>query len=390
MKRFHVYQVITLVIAGVTASGAAYSQDRQIHLNSEAPGVARFITAPKDFIRFGADEAAAAHAPAATIPSWTGTSNGYSYTMLGGNPTTGGTTTIPVVFIPLVFKIGTHTFDPTKPANGSTLTPIQLMEQSPIFVATDLKAGAVDLGTNQYMDNFMRANFWSQTGAGSNAYHTVLSTPAVRPTITLTVPTKYGTTLSTGAGPVGDVNINYFQNSLNSILANTKLNLNPGQFVIFVYYNVFFYQGRSSNCCILGFHGQSSGNIIYSASAFNDGGIFSVPAGQYLQDVTVITHEIGEAVNDPFISTNVNIVPAYGGIGQIPTNSCQTNLEVGDPVTGLATVITMPNGFTYHPEDLVFHGWFTHETASTSVNGWYTLLNNFTGDAKACPPGGSN
>jgi len=305
--------------------------------------------------------------------------------MLGSAPTSGTSSTLPVVFIPLIFKIGSVTFDPTKPVKGSTLNEIQLLEQSPIFTAVDLKAGSVDLGTNQYEDNFMRANFWSEDVQGTSNYHVKLNTPSVRPSITLTVPARQGITEQAGSSTIGDVNLTYFQNALNSILANTKEQLTGGQLVIFVYYNVFFYEGVSADCCVLGFHGQTTNNIIYGAAAFNDPGEFS---GVVLQDVTVITHEVGEAINDPYVNTNENIVPAFGNVGQV--EGCQDNLEVGDPVTGLATTITMPNGFTYHPEDLVFHGWFTRSVPSGSVNGWYTFLNNFTGDAKKCPPGGSN
>jgi hypothetical protein len=372
-------KVASLVIAGLSLSGLAYSQSTAAHLTGGAPGTPRFLTVPKGFIEFGAD------APTSTLPSWTGTDNGSTYTMLGASPSSGTSTTLPVVFVPLIFKIGTLTFDPTGPVDGSTENEIQLLEQSPIFTAVDIKAGSVDLGTNQYEDNFMRANFWSQDASGTNGYHLKLGKPTVKSALTITVPSNQGTTIDTAAGPVGDVNLTYFQNKLNSYLANTKLGLTGNELVIFVYYNTFFYEGFSSNCCVLGFHGQSSNNIIYTAAAFNEPNEFS---GAILEDVTVITHEIGEAINDPFVSTNVNIVPAYGNIGQI--SGCQDNLEVGDPVTGLATTITMPNGFTYHPEDLVFHGWFTHETTSSSVNGWYTFLNNFSGDAINCPPGGTN
>ena len=380
MNKMFSRKVAGLVIAGFSLSGLAYSQSSAAHLTGGAPGTGRFITVPKGFIEFPAE------APTGTLPSWTGTSNGSTYTMIGANPTSGTPTTLPVVYVPLIFKIGTFTFDPTKPANNSTLTPIQLISQSPIFTAVDLVAGTTDLGTTQYEDNFMRANFWSQSASGTNGYHLRLGKPTVKKAITLTVSANNGTTLQTAVGPVGDVNITYFQNTLNSLLANTKLGLTGNELVIFVYYNTFFYQGSSSQCCILGFHGESSKDIVYTAAAYNDAGQFSPPA--ILEDVTVITHEIGELLDDPFINTNINIVPAYGNIGQI--GGCQNNLEVGDPVTGLATAITMPNGVTYHPEDLVFHGWFTHELSSTSVNGWYTLLNNFHGDAKACPPGGTN
>jgi hypothetical protein len=38
---------------------------------------------------------------------------------------------------------------------------------------------------------------------------------------------------------------------------------------------------------------------------------------------------------------------------------CQNNLEVGDPLTGIdIPTVTMPNGFTYHLQELAFSSWF--------------------------------
>ena len=42
------------------------------------------------------------------------------------------------------------------------------------------------------------------------------------------------------------------------------------------------------------------------------------------------------------------------------------------------------NGFTYHPEDLVFFPWFARIQPSTSVNGWYTFLNGFAAPQAVC------
>ncbi len=389
----NIARLSALAVAGLSLSSALFAQTEEpFRLTGGAPGQARYVTVPNNFLTFSGDMSSPEAATAAALPSWTGSSNGVTYTMLGADPSSGVATTLPVVFIPLIFKIGSATFDPTLPVAGSTKSAVTLMRQSPIFQPVDLTAGPFDLGANQWIDNFSRANFWTQTGSGTNGYHLRLSAPVVKAANTLTVPPGQGITINTGGGLIGDVNIAYFQAALNKILA-VKQGINPGQLVIFVYYNVFFYQGNSSNCCILGFHGEvttplHNNHLIYSASAFNNSGIFNVPPGQFLEDVTVITHEIGEAVDDPYISSNVNVVPAFGHIGQV--SGCQGNLEVGDPVTGMAKAVAMPNGFTYHPEDLVFHGWFSRETHSTSVNGWYTLLNTFHGNAKPCPPGGTN
>jgi hypothetical protein len=81
-------------------------------------------------------------------------------------------------------------------------------------------------------------------------------------------------------------------------------------------------------------------------------------------------------MDDPFGN---NPVPAWGHIGQQP--GCQGNLEVGDPLTGTNIPdVTMPNGFSYHLQELVFFSWF-YGAPSTAVNGWFSDNNTFTSDA---------
>src|SRR5215472_16401835 len=59
-------------------------------------------------------------------------------------------------------------------------------------------------------------------------------------------------------------------------------------------------------------------------------------------------------MDDPFGS---NPTPAWGHVGQV--GGCQNNLEVGDPLTGKnIQTVTMPNGFTYHLQELAFFSWF--------------------------------
>lgn len=88
-----------------------------------------------------------------------------------------------------------------------------------------------------------------------------------------------------------------------------------------------------SNCCYLGFH-SSFGFIpnLQVTSIFNldYSGIW---AGGNV-DVSVISHELGEAIFDP---TGSNPTPVWGNIGQdvgnCPSGGGQNNLEVGDPLS---------------------------------------------------------
>ena len=137
---------------------------------------------------------------------------------------------------------------------------------------------------------------------------------------------------------------------------------------VFLSYNTF--ESLGSQCCILGYHFVTATSQTYAVAAYSDPGIFSAP----IQDIHILSHELGEWTDDPFGN---NIVPAWANVGQVA--GCQNNLEVGDPVTGNAFTVAMGGiaPFTYHPEDLVFFPWFARILPSTSVNGWYSFLDAF-------------
>ena len=91
-----------------------------------------------------------------------------------------------------------------------------------------------------------------------------------------------------------------------------------------------------------------------------------------------MSHEVGEWQNDP---DTINPTPAWGHIGQV--SGCQSNLEVGDPLSG-TTFNDALGGFTYHPQELAFFSWFYHQKPSLGVNGWYSDQGTFKTFAKAC------
>lgn len=315
-----------------------------------------------------------------TIPMWnssfsvSGTT--YSYIMVGTNPATGSrTSTIPTVIVPVkfVFSDGT-TLDPTLPVFGSALSAVQATTQSPVFQAYPFSSGPTPVGTTQYVDAFQRGNFWSNVTTTSPDYHVLLGTPTIAPTQTITVPKLFGKTVAGPGSRIGEVSITYFQRWLNSAVTSVP-GISPTNLPLFLTYNTFFTQG--GGCCILGFHtalGSSTSPQTVSVAAYSDPGIFSVP----IQDIHALSHEIGEWMDDPLIN---NATPGWSA-GQ-SGSSCQKNLEVGDPVTGIAFEVTM-NGTTYHPEDLVFLPWFARQSPSSSVNGWYTFLNSFTAPPPVC------
>ena len=158
----------------------------------------------------------------------------------------------------------------------------------------------------------------------------------------------------------------------------TKLGITPNSFVLFLFYNAVMSSGNPtnlSNCCILGYH-SAVGSQTYGNSEFEGRNqtLFSGTA-----DTSILSHEIGEWMDDPLVN---NPTPAWGHIGQV--SGCQGNLEVGDPLSGtLLPAVKMPNGFSYHLQELAFFDWFYRITPSTGVHGWYSDEGTFTTGAGA-------
>jgi hypothetical protein len=310
----------------------------------------------------------------ANVPLWSSSfkvgTTIFKFTMVGTNPALGSvTTSVPVVIIPVRFKFANgNVLSPASNACGDTQTPLMRIMNSPIFKNMTFKPGGTNVGTTQYIDAFQRANFWHTVSVSAANYHVRLGPVTVKAVQTITVPAASGTTMAGPCAKIGEVDINFFDTKAQGLI-NT-LAIPATSLPLFVDYNTFL-----TPCCVLGYHSANSANHTYAFAAYSDPNIFNMP----IQDIHALSHELGEWLDDPFGN---NLTPAWGNVGQV--GGCVNNLEVGDPVTGKAFTATL-NGFTYHPEDLVFLSWFAHQKPSTAVNGQYTFLKTFTTFAAKCP-----
>ncbi len=154
----------------------------------------------------------------------------------------------------------------------------------------------------------------------------------------------------------------------------------------FLFPNTFL-TDSSGGCCIIGYHtydsepGDPTNNnnqerrYVLDYASWITPGIF----GGGFQDVTALSHELSEIFNDPFVTSDgvLNIVPWW----QSPNGNCQNNLEDGDVIEGLPNStypITMPNGYTYHPQNEPMFSYFARETPSTAIHGAYSYPNEST------------
>jgi hypothetical protein len=296
---------------------------------------------------------------ATPLQTWNGsfTSGGstFTYNMVGTAPSTGTSTTVQAFIIPIKLVVGSHTFDPqTKLSNGNTV--VQNSVVSPIFSSgVDFTSGGVDMGSTQYIDAFQRANFWG-TVSTHTGYHVLLGGPTIQPEATLTVPKRSGTTGTPFGSLAGEVDINYFDAQVRSIITNTAA-IQPNTLPIFLIYDTYLTSNHS--CCIGGYHsatGSTSAPQAYAVFSYID------HPGQFAQDVSALSHEIGEWADDPLVVNNGNSTP------------CGT-LEVGDPLENTANFGGFPytlNGFTYNLQDLTTLPYFG-APPSTSVNNEFTF-----------------
>jgi len=302
-----------------------------------------------------------AAAPAATLATWTGALQGstFPFVMVGTDPSkTNTTTTVTVYIIPVnvcVTSSGTKTcFDPkTLQSNGASV--ITNVTNSPIFQNQNYTQGGTNIGTTQYEDAFQRSNFW--TDVMTNTSYHVLLKPVVLPEVTVNVPTADGS-LATGQFGVpqtANVSINYFDGLINAGLPKLK-QITPASFAMVLTYDTYLTEG---GCCIGGYHSangaQTYGEFTYAA----------VPTGvaaPFSADVSALSHELGEWMDDP-LTNGGNNTPC--GI-----------LEVGDPIeteTGLHNYgdynYTL-NGFLYHVQDLATVKYFGQNPVTVNNNYW--------------------
>jgi hypothetical protein len=364
----------------------AFSQETPV-TEPLSPSVAKF---DRPLAMGPAQNAALATAQATGLAFYTA-----NYTALGGrqlpfnivgtNPALGAnTTTVNAILVPLRIlfaSAGGVGLDATAAAAS--------LPASPIFAVADYSTGGTDLGITQYGDALLRAQYWNLPGFSSD-YHVLLGGPAITSTLTITIPAGLGTLYQLSNGNlIGIIEEPLFDAILNSLIPNFTSPMLP----IFLTDNVFLSAtGRiDTTCCVLGFH-ASQGPPIATAqtwvyAGYVESGTF---AGNAIQDVQGLSHEVGEWMNDPFVGT-----PLLGGVNLIPPavlpgqgGQCIINFESADPLEAPPVAFTqVTGGITWHLTDQVFLPWYLHTSPSFSVNGFYTYLNTFPTFSTLCGPG---
>ncbi len=308
--------------------------------------------------------------------------------MMGTAPWNGASTTIPVNIVAVSLRL--QNADLVTFTNVSVAPFLTPALNSPNFQRANYSSGA----GIQFGDAIQRAEFFHKMKAG---WHTNLHPAAVVHSITITVPrfitvdvngfkTQVQTYFSERAGD-GRTAVFLLDQFFNQQIFNAVANeIKAGRFStnalnIALFPNTFLYslnaEGGVGSCCTLGFHTfftdsgvPKESRWIFAFASWISPGVFTG-----FQDVTALSHEISESLNDPFVD---NQVPAWQFPGEPGT--CQDNLETGDPIEVLANP-SLPihvSGVTYHPQTEALLQWFEQKSTSTAINSAYSYPNTKT------------
>jgi hypothetical protein len=302
------------------------------------------------------------------VSSFTSEGKTWKYSMVGTNPSLGSvTTTVHITIVPLLLKFSNgKNFDGTPQVSTTTDSP--LFQNAP-FIS----------GTTQYGDAIQRAEYWKSVSTKSPNYHVLVGSPTISKTLTITVPSADGTTVvdPSSGKTIGVINVNWFDPQMQSLLTSQGFTAN--MLPIFLSHNVYLSQGTPnlSNCCIGGYHNatrNAAGLQTYIWSTESDSNV----QGGFGVDVSALSHELLEWMNDPFTT---NVVPNWIS-PSAPQYGCNNALEVGDPLVGVVFTVT---GFTsYHLQDIAFYNWFARQSPSTAINGQYSYKKTITSISAMC------
>ena len=304
----------------------------------------------------------------------------YPFTIVGAKPQLNTTTEVPVQIIPISLF-----FEEFVDENGAPiiLDPgaiVPRVQASPNFHDAQYATG-----TTQFADAVQRAQFNATAGKD---WHTLLGAPQIMKSLRIAVPrgdAKVYRNPSTGV-VYAIVDTDFFLSQLNTMIQ--MANLSPDALAIALTSNVFLAPQKDiKKCCVLGFHtsfdvgemAQVKFVQTFIWASWVEQGIL----GPGLADVTPMSHEISEWMNNPFGN---NAVPAW----QVPNSTgCQSNLETGDPLAlmpnaGYPVVI---DGFTFHPQNQVLMQWFQRGATSDAFEGAFSFPDQsiMTGPSQACP-----
>ena len=297
---------------------------------------------------------------------------------VGGNPKRAETTSIATQVIPISLYFQGFVDQEGKPITLEAGPLLTRFQNSPDFRASNYGSGFTQFG-----DAVQRAQFFHVMDPD---WHTLLNRPRILSPVTIDVPRGSANLFRsrTTGSIIAVVDSAFFVSQLNSIIQLE--NLDAEGLPIAITSNVLLAPGAVvQKCCMVGFHtafetGRRANAPVVQTFVWGswlDAGIM----GSDFADVSALSHEISEWMNDPF---GTNLVPTW----KFPTSTaCQNNLQTGDPLVAMphAGFPVTVDGFTYHPQNEALLQWFARETPSTAIDGAYSFPDESLLRAPASP-----
>lgn len=315
------------------------------------------------------------------------------FTMAGNAPEAGGTTSFGAPIVPVSLDLldysGRVRVVNGHPLHYSVRPFVGLVVNSPVFQNAEYTSSDVP---TQFADAVQRAEFYTQMQPD---WHTLLK-PSIKAERTMAIPRgAYYFALAADGSCCAFVlvDIKVFSRLLfpaetptaDTIVGTAEQSgdITPADISTLLFPNTYLYlDGNPNHCCVLGFHtydpepGDAANQFrekryVFNYSSWISPGLFA-PG---FEDVTALSHEVTESLNDPFVGSD-------GVHGVTPwwlsqNGNCQNDIEVGDVIEGLpdATVAIRSNGRTYHPQNEALLSWFEYQSPSSALGGAYSYPN---------------
>ncbi len=320
-----------------------------------------------------------------------------SYTLVGREPSQGGSTTIPTLLVPITLAL-----EANKTADGPLLldaaADVPKVLGSPVFAPFAFPTG----GETQYADALLRSTF-----PDAADWHTLLGKPELKP-VRIAVPVGYGYVLTSksNGGSLAVVDIEFVQRELFKQIPKRE-----GTLVVAVTHNTTYYAlGDATVCCSWGTHGVDSatGNSFVLGS-YLDG----APAVVEDADVQPLTQQLGEFVNDPLhdpllhgrnaqgagntvpswmrpVTTIADVPRACGGSG-VGSNYfllAPTNTNPKNNIPASRAFVVQAGGATYHLQNVALLPWYTRTLEGFGNSYSFPDAAALGGPSEPCPERG--
>lgn len=331
-----------------------------------------------------------------TAPAFQYKVDGATYTLLGRDPAQGGTTSIPVLLVPVKLSFEANRGS-AQPFVMDAAGDVNAVLRSPVFTAFPFPGGA----PTQYLDAMLHATL-TQRGD----WKLLLGKPEVKP-LAIAVPAGYGYILTSkiSGKSIAVADREFLQRELFR-----QIPKEPGRLVIAVTHNTTYYSaGDATLCCSWGAHGvdSASGNSFVLGSYLRD-----APDVVEDQDIQPLTQQLGQFLKDPlhdpliygrnvkvpgnafpaWLRPSVVAVPDQRPCGGTGASTMYFSLDPTDHnpknnIPASKAYVARQGGVSYHLQNVALLSWYAGSKDALGKTFSFPDARALPQAAEACPAG---